>query len=166
MIPCQKCGQPSTTHLTHVSASGEQAQLHLCSACAEKENILEPPGQQLNIPSILKALIGANLGSWSDELSKLCCPACGIKYMEFRAAGRLGCPQDYQVFRSGLEGLLKRIHRAVRHQGKRPRRHRATMESHWEVIQLRNALRRAVDQEQYEEAAALRDRIRAKESQE
>ena len=61
-------------------------------------------------------------GQLTDELARLTCPACGIKYMEFRSEGRLGCPHDYQVFRTGLEPLLNKIHRADRHVGKRPRR--------------------------------------------
>jgi protein arginine kinase activator len=165
MIPCMKCGQPSSTHLTHVSGAGEQTTLHLCTACAEKQKIIELPGQQLNIPTILKALIGAHIGAWSDELSRLACPSCGIKYMEFRAAGRLGCPHDYAIFRSGLDGLLKKIHRAAAHVGKKPRRHTVALERHWEVLRLRRELREAVDKEEYERAAALRDEIRLKESQ-
>jgi protein arginine kinase activator len=157
-----KCGKPATTHLAHVTAEGDQAALHLCTACAEKHKIIDP-GQQINIPTILKALIGANIGSWSDELASLKCPACGIKYMEFRAAGRLGCPHDYALFRSGLEGLLKRIHRSAKHAGKRPKRHGHTLESHGEAIQLRRELREAVEREDYERAAVLRDQIKRKE---
>ncbi len=163
MIPCMKCGKPATTHLAHVSAEGDQAALHLCTACAEKHKFIDQPGAQINIPTILKALIGANIGAWSDELASLKCPASGIKYMEFRAAGRLGCPHDYALFRSGLEGLLKKIHRASKHAGKKPKRHAETLEGHGETLQLRKALREAVDKEDYERAATLRDQIKRKE---
>lgn len=164
MIPCMKCGKPATTHLTHVSGAGEQRTLHLCTACAEAQQLLDQPGLQLNIPTILKALIGANVGAWSDELASLKCPACGIRYMEFRAAGRLGCPHDYALFRSGLAGLLKKIHRSERHAGKKPKRHIGTVESHGDALRLRQELRQAVEREDYERAALLRDQIRQKES--
>lgn len=165
MIPCMKCGEPATTHLSHVSSGGLQKTLHLCAACAEQEKLVEGPSQQLSIPTILQALIGANLGSWSEELARLACPSCGIKYMEFRAVGRLGCPHDYAVFRSGLESLLKKIHRATRHAGKQPRRSQLTMEMQWELLRLRRELREAIEQEAYERAAELRDQLRQKECQ-
>ena len=59
----------------------------------------------LNLPAILQTLIGQHVGQLTDELARLTCPVCGIKYMEFRAEGRLGCPHDYTVFRAGLEPL-------------------------------------------------------------
>jgi protein arginine kinase activator len=94
----------------------------------------------------------------------LTCPACGIKYMEFRAEGRLGCPHDYDVFRVGLEPLLRRIHRKIRHTGKVPRRRPKTTSVHTELLELRNQLRAAVEAEQFEEAARVRDLIRQKEA--
>ena len=100
-----------------------------------------------------------------DELAGLTCPACGLKYGEFRSDGRLGCPHDYEVFRAGLAPLLKRIHRAGQHVGKSPRRDRQATQRHQELIGLRRQLREAVDEERYERAAQLRDLIRAKESQ-
>lgn len=85
--------------------------------------------------------------------------------MEFRSAGRLGCSHDYDVFRAGLTHLLEKIHRATRHQGKSPRHRRLAQERHWELLKLRQALREAVEREEYERAAELRDRIREREAQ-
>ena len=82
--------------------------------------------------------------------------------MEFRSDGRLGCPADYEVFRAGLLPILQRIHRATRHVGKVPRR-LAPENRAAEVLKLRQQLRRAVDAENYELAAQLRDLIRQKE---
>ena len=100
----------------------------------------------------------------TDELARLTCPACGIKYMEFRADGRLGCPHDYSVFQIGLAPLLQRIHRADRHQGKRPRRGAGATALQAEIVQLRQQLRQAVEAEAYEEAGRLRDLLRQKEA--
>jgi protein arginine kinase activator len=83
--------------------------------------------------------------------------------MEFRAAGRLGCPHDYNVFRAGLEPLLNRIHRGQRHVGKRPRR-ALSPEKQAELVELRQSLRIAVESEAYEEAGRLRDLLRQKEA--
>src|SRR5262249_31302095 len=97
------------------------------------------------------------------ELARLACPVCGIKYMEFRAEGRLGCPHDYEVFRAGLGPLLQRIHRAERHKGKVPRR-RPPAGAVQSEVELRRRLRAAVEAESYEEAARLRDLLRHREA--
>jgi protein arginine kinase activator len=108
-------------------------------------------------------MIGQHVGAPSDELARLTCPACGIKYMEFKAEGRLGCPRDYQVFQKALEPLLQRIHRAMRHVGKIPPHATRNAAVQSELMDLRQKLREAIDVEAYEEAARLRDLIREKE---
>ncbi len=158
-MKCQFCSNPATVHLTNIE-NNQKKELHLCQACAESHQLIEQ--HQLNLPAVLQALIGQHVGPLTDELSRLACPACGIRYMEFRAAGRLGCPHDYSVFRAGLEPLLRRIHRAERHVGKRPRRPAASPQQQAELVELRRRLRAAVEAEAYEEAARVRDLLRQK----
>ena len=162
-MKCERCSNPATVHLTEI-VELQKKELHLCQSCAESQNLLQK--QDLNLPAILQTLIGHHLGRETDELARLTCPACGIKYMEFKAEGRLGCHQDYEVFRAALAPLLQRIHRALRHVGKVPTHavRNAGMQS--ELMELRQQLRRAVETEVYEEAARLRDLIRQKESTE
>ena len=160
-MKCQSCENPATVHLTDI-VNGKKKELHLCPACAEKQQLLAQ--QELNLPAILQTLIGHHVGQLSDELARLTCPVCGIKYMEFRAEGRLGCPHDYVVFRAGLQPLLLRIHRAERHVGKSPAR-RPARHAIQSEIELRSQLRAAVDGERYEEAARLRDLLRQREAQ-
>jgi protein arginine kinase activator len=159
-VKCQFCSNPATVHLTDLVAK-EKKELHLCQACAEAQNLVQQ--QELNLPAILKTLIGQHLGPATGELARLTCPACGIGYMEFRAQGRLGCPHDYHVFRTGLVPLLQRIHRSGRHVGKSPRRHRDPGREA-ELRELRRQLQQAVDGEAYEEAARIRDLLRQKEA--
>src|SRR4051794_15983572 len=160
-MKCQSCGLPATVHFTNI-VGGKKQEWHLCRECSEKQQLLK--NQELNLSAILQTVIGQQLGNPTDELARLTCPACGIKYMEFKAGGRLGCPQDYKVFQSALEPLLERIHRARRHVGKIPPHATANETRQRELMDLRLQLRQAVEQEAYEEAARLRDLIRAKEA--
>ena len=160
-MKCQSCSDPATVHLTDI-VNGQKKELHLCRNCAEQQQLIKQ--QELNLPAILQTLIGQHIGPLTDELARLRCPACGIKYMEFRAEGRLGCPHDYSVFRAGLEPLLQRIHRAARHVGKVPRRPSAGSARLLELIELRKRLQAAVQSESYEEAALVRDLLREKEA--
>jgi len=99
------------------------------------------------------------------------CPACGATLQDFRESGRLGCPQCYSTFAAPLRTLLRRIHGASRHIGE-PYAPPVTgagdavpddLESLAAVRALREQLQRAVDAENFELAARLRDEIRERE---
>jgi protein arginine kinase activator len=161
-MKCAFCSEPATVHITDLSG-GKCRELHLCEGCSAKEQ----PGTlapKLNPQEfeIVKGIIAA-ADELAGKLAKLTCPHCGIKYIEFRVKGRLGCPADYDVFERGLLPLLQRIHGSTEHHGKRPQRGRAAGPES-ELARLRRELQAAVKSEQYEEAARLRDLIRAKES--
>jgi protein arginine kinase activator len=155
MLKCQKCAKPATYHITEVISEDHYEELHLCEECYHKF-IYEPQqaaGQKGE----------AGSGEQGDEASLLNqreCPVCGIKFVEFRNSGRLGCPHDYQEFREELTPLLENIHGEVRHCGKTPRRLPQNKQTQSELLQLRKQLQQAVTREAYEEAARLRDRIR------
>ena len=159
-MTCQECGQPATVHLTKI-VNGKKRVDHFCSSCAEKQEMMKQ--QQLNLNAIVQSMIGQHVGGKVDELARLTCPSCGIKYMEFKAAGRCGCPNDYDVFREPLLPLLERIHRGNKHVGKVPPHALKHAAVQTELRELCRQLRTAVEQEAYEEAARLRDRIRQKE---
>ncbi len=160
-VKCQLCSNPATVHLTNIE-EGQKKELHLCHSCAESKQLIKQ--QELNLPAILQTLIGQHVGAQTDELARLTCPACGIKYMEFRAQGRLGCSHDYDAFRVGLEPLLLRIHRATRHVGKSPKHQGPSPGRAAELVELRRQLQTAVEAEKYEEAAHIRDLLRKKEA--
>src|SRR5205085_10263097 len=151
---CQKCHNPATLHITEVLAESQFEELHLCEQCANKY-LYEPQGKVGGGKGgTVEAREGDEGLSGQQE-----CPHCGIKFVEFRNTGRLGCPQDYQSFRDELVPLLENIHGEVRHCGKVPRRLPQNKENQSELIQLRNHLRQAVTKEDYEAAAELRDKI-------
>lgn len=153
MQKCQKCPNPATLHITEVLSESQYEELHLCEQCAQK--YLYDPQQK---PGVGK---GAEVREGDEGLlSQNECPSCGIKFVDFRNTGRLGCPHDYQAFREELLPLLENIHGEVRHVGKTPRRPSARKDSESELIHLRTRLKQAVSKEDYEEAARLRDRIK------
>ncbi|MDB5352716.1 MAG: uncharacterized protein JWN86_3963 [Planctomycetota bacterium] len=117
----------------------------------------DPP--DLPLDTVVQGLIVAHVGELVGDLARRVCPLCGMKFMEFRISGRLGCPNDYLAFDHGLLPLLRRSHDGVtRHVGKTPRRLPSPEAT--ESLRLRAQLRQAVACEDYEEAARLRDRLR------
>ncbi len=154
-MKCNKCSKAATMHITEVIAEEQFEEHHLCEECAQK-HLYEPPKK-----SGTKAEAGAGEeGEEFGALNQKECPICGIKFVEFRNSGRLGCPHDYQEFREELLPLLENIHGETRHAGKTSRRLPQTKQVQGELMQLRKQLHQAVTREAYEEAAGLRDRIR------
>jgi protein arginine kinase activator len=157
MLKCHKCPKPATYHITEVVSEDHYEELHLCEECYHKFFSYEPqqPGgspKSAGVP-----------GEESEEASLLNqkeCTSCGIKFVEFRNSGRLGCPHDYDEFRDELLPLLENIHGETRHCGKTPRRLPQNKQMQSELLQLRKQLQQAVTREAYEDAARLRDRIR------
>jgi len=162
MNKCHFCGQPATIHLTDI-INKKMKQSHLCEACArEKQLIPDGPAPQLNLNALVELIVGGAAKGDVDlepPAAALACPTCGLKYVAFRAEGRLGCPDDYDAFREELRPLLERVHRSAVHCGKVPRRLAGLVE----LTRLREELQVAIAAEQYEEAARIRDAIRRKE---
>jgi protein arginine kinase activator len=156
MMKCQKCPKPATLHITEIISEDQVEELHLCEECAHKYLYEPQPKQGSAKPSV------ASHGEESDEPAVLNheCSVCGIKFVDFRNTGRLGCPHDYQEFRDELTRLLENIHGETRHCGKTPKRLPQNKQKQAELVQLRKQLLQAVNREAYEEAARLRDRIR------
>ena len=154
-MKCQRCGHDeASVHLTDI-VNKKKRELHLCESCARDQQLI-PEGsapQQLN----LQALVQLIMGQPTDvDPAGLTCPTCGLKYAAFRADGRLGCADDYDIFRAALVPLLDRIHRGTHHNGKVPRH----AQHHAAIVALQEQLRVAITAENYEDAATLRDRIR------
>jgi protein arginine kinase activator len=159
---CQRCeAQPASVHVTTV-VNGEKFDRYLCEECARQEGayhfMLAP---QFTIQHVLGGLIGLPAGQGTLEGADKTCPVCGYSYVAFAETGRLGCDQCYGAFNEELEPLVKRLHGSIEHHGKVPHRsgeailHRRTLE------ELRSKMGEAVTQEAFEEAAHLRDEIRA-----
>jgi protein arginine kinase activator len=144
-MKCDDCDAPATVELD---------QAHLCQHCAQRR------GTGAAKPAADNGLLSA--ARTIHQLATLVCPECGIRYMEFRKIGRLGCPHDYTVFRDGLLPLLDRVHSAVRHRGKRPAEGgQGAGPAEHQLRTLRRELRRAVESQDFAAAARLRDLIRA-----
>ena len=89
------------------------------------------------------------------------CPRCGATFQDFRETGRLGCPDCYRTFEAPLRDLLRRLHGSTHHLGERYARAASPQRGAGEqAAELREQLRLAVETENFELAAELRDRLR------
>lgn len=145
----------ATVHLTEI-VNDKVAEMHICQACAKTK----PEGftQQPNISDFLGGLVNADKVKKEEQAPK--CPACGFNYNDFKKNGRLGCGQCYVTFRKQLLPLFKKIHGATRHTGKIPLDVKQSVSSEEKIKELNKQLERAIQLEEYEDAAKIRDKIK------
>ena len=156
---CDNCGErDAAVHLTTI-VNNEVKQQHLCERCAAErgvETTVSLPKHPLG--DFLHA-VQQQLATPSTETGR--CTFCGATLRDFRTSGRLGCARCYGAFDGTLRDLLRKVHGHSRHAGRRydPPRPEA-LERATLLGELRDRLRRAIESEQFELAADLRDRIR------
>jgi protein arginine kinase activator len=130
----------------------------LCEECAKSKGVN-------NAPDFCLADLLLGLGA-SHEIEQaaggveLKCPHCGFTQADFKKSGRLGCPECYKTFAEGLEGLLKSMHKGIRHTGKVPEALREKRDASERLKTLQQKLAKAIEEENFEQAAILRDEIK------
>jgi len=162
-MQCENCGERAAAiHLTQI-VNNSVTTLHLCEVCAEEKGVKTDATLNKYPLSDLLASMGKGASAAVPTADEgLRCPACHASLQDFRDSGRLGCPACYDTFQRHLRDLLRRVHGSSHHVGEQyqslvveaPEAPDATLE------ELRDKLRRAVEAEQFELAAELRDRIR------
>jgi protein arginine kinase activator len=167
MSSCQACHQrDAVVRLTQV-VGDDVTTVHLCSKCAAERGI-ETAAEVVQSPlgAFLAAMEKGGAPMAAAAATGEACPGCGATLHDFRASGRLGCARCWITFERPLRDLLRRLHGATRHTGEgyeRPGADALTAEEQLDRnrAELREQLRLAIDAEQFERAAELRDQLRA-----
>jgi protein arginine kinase activator len=155
---CDNCGQnDSVIQLTQVE-NNEMRILQLCEKCAAERGV-ELESQKSNAPlADFLAQIGKGVGEGQAGGR---CPSCGLTSAQLRHTGRLGCTVCYDHYGEHLRSLLRRLHGGTKHVGKvvlplDP----GVDDVSARIASLRHSLERAVEAEDFEFAASLRDQLR------
>jgi protein arginine kinase activator len=161
-MKCERCNKPATIHLTEIQG-GKQIVKHLCEQCAaQNEPLVVKPHAPIN--ELLTNFVLAHSGLQKE--GTLTCEHCGLTWAEFRQGGMLGCEHDYVAFDKELTPLLQRAHEnGTHHLGKTPVRRGAAegpapVRKQADLARLRKELAKAVETEDYERAAKVRDQIK------
>lgn len=163
-MKCDNCNKPATVHLTEIRG-GKKIEKHLCEQCAAQSEGMPAIKGHTPINELLTNFVMAHSGLQKEMGTA--CEQCGITWAEFRQNGLFGCDHDYELFEKDLTPLLQRAHEGgTHHTGKIPVRAGGTgapakpKRRLVDVAKLRKELARAVELEDYERAAKLRDQIR------
>lgn len=161
---CEECGiRPATIRLMSI-VDGEKVTRNLCARCLADVKKTLPNLDLSGLDGMLASLLAATkkMGLVVQPEIDITCPDCGMTYDQFQKSGLLGCAGCYKAFREPLSSLLSRVHGHSQHVGRAPGRQRPEhVGNQVNLFSLRQALQRAIQGEEYERAAVLRDQIRA-----
>ena len=182
---CEQCGEREANVVIRENRNGSVTERHLCAQCAQSSE-LGSLFDEIPFVRILTGILGmagtSRRKEEEEDFSAVTCPSCGTGYDSFVKNGRFGCPDCYSTFGILMDGGIKKIQGSDRHTGKRPKQAggapapeevRAAETpgqpeelSREETVRvLRERLAEAIAEEEYEEAARLRDEIRSLEKE-
>ena len=149
---CEECGKNQAEVMMTTVINGESTTRHLCRECLKKYKAGD-----------LQAVLAAVLSAMTSKAQApdITCPRCGETYAEFQKSGMLGCAECYQAFRKELTPLITRVQGRAQHAGRRPPVSEEEQARQNRMEELRTLMEAAVAEENFEEAARLRDELRA-----
>ncbi len=157
---CDVCKKrEAVVHITTFE-NGQRTEMHLCAACANaKRKYSEFRGFNIVDNDFFRKMAYPDYADQSKEEPR--CASCGMTYSEFNRLGQFGCPDCYAAFKEEIPALLRRIHGHCKHVGKVPNRGTGVFRTMTHIRRLRQHLEQLVHAERYEEAARVRDEIKA-----
>lgn len=160
---CEHCKvKPASIHITQI-VGGQKRENHLCASCAAMKGI--PMGGMG--PDTMDTLLASLLGTAPAQAAPTArCPVCGSDIGMFQRTGRLGCANCYSVFSRELIPMIRKMQRGDTHNGARPQGEMGPQanDAAAQLLLAREQLTKAIEDEAFEQAAALRDQIRALEA--
>lgn len=151
---CEKCKKNNATVKIVKNYNGNITEKHLCQTCAGNDDF---SFSEFSNGSILNDLFGMFTPVITSDFI---CDRCHTSYKEFKETGKFGCEDCFKKFESYLEPLFKNIHTSSSHTGKIPKRCGEDLKIKKKKSELKLKLQKAISEENYEEAARIRDELR------
>ncbi|MGI5958361.1 MAG: UvrB/UvrC motif-containing protein [Massiliimalia sp.] len=152
MMLCESCGQREATTVLKKTINGKTQMVHLCSHCANS----------MLLNNFFSDFTMGNL--FADDFSVMpkqkVCEKCGSSLEEIMETGKVGCDQCYHTFGSELMRSVEKIHGKSAHVGKVPKSAKGALRKKNLLTEYRMELNRLIAEQEFEQAAQVRDRIR------
>jgi protein arginine kinase activator len=167
-MECQECHErPATVHFTQV-IQGQKMEVHVCRVCAKEMGYMSYPEEGHSLHNLLSGLFNFDTsgltkpqGKTYQQLHDLQCPKCEMTFSQFKQVGKFGCAVCYETFNDRLDPIFRRVHAGnVKHNGKIPKRQGGYLHKKKQLEDLKAHLKKLVENEEFEEAAKIRDQIR------
>jgi protein arginine kinase activator len=158
LLKCSICGNPAVVRIEQVVQNMKQS-VNLCESCARNYGVLTKDMMPF---SVIKPIGAALFGDLNLSMADPdCCHRCGYTVELFQKTGNLGCSRCYEYFGKQLSPLIERMQKNLQHIGKRPRHFSMPVEENSTKESLRKKLQLAIEREDFEEAAKIRDQLRS-----
>ena len=159
---CEKCNKNIANVYLKNNINGHITESYLCSACAGElygKGYASLQGGDfksdiLNMLNFNKIAPPSGIGAKNSV-----CPMCGLAFSDIRQSGKAGCGKCYETFKSELEPNIIRIHGTARHTGKIPKNISSKITAKRKIEELGAKLKKLVADQNFEEAAGVRDEI-------
>lgn len=151
---CEKCGKNhATTHIKSV-VNGIVKEYNLCEQCAATY------GYTNSLTGMLASMFG-DITKNDGIMPNTKCAVCGAEFKDIANSGKVGCSECYNTFYDQLLPYLKRVHGSIKHSGKVPNSAPLIIKPKTDSVEsLRSELSRLIAEENYEQAAVVRDKIK------
>lgn len=181
---CDKCGKNNASVFFKQVINDKETTMHLCDQCANEvmdignfslDKFFNDFGSSY-FSSSETPFLGSDYGSVGNGSLK--CPVCGMSYGDFSRSGKLGCSECYSTFANRILPVVKSIHGRNKHVGKikdsccqcADTNNKKTLSEEeqskfYEKMALQKQLQELIKSEKFEEAATVRDKIKAIESE-
>jgi len=173
---CEKCKtKPANVHIEK-SVNGKKTSVNLCQECSG--NI----GTVASLDALFGGQLAPKISPFVSMTSSVTpakagrqqtmqhnyepCATCGMSYPVFKSTGRFGCENCYRAFNEEFQAIIKRVQASSKHEGKQPKKLGQDMMQKQDIVGLRELMSEAIQNENFEEAARLRDEIRKLEASE
>lgn len=157
---CQSCSKNiANTHIKTV-INGELKEYMLCSECAQKLGYLNPfDSFDSNLENFLGSFLGDGFqkGYLPDTVR---CEKCGSSFADIARGGKVGCENCYSIFYEKMLPSIERMHGNARHVGKISSSAGSKAKLTNEIEKTKLLLKEAIDKQEFEQAAKLRDKIK------
>jgi protein arginine kinase activator len=163
IMKCEICGlKDAVIHIRQIQKDLVH-ELHICEECAQEKGLIREEESELPIANLLSGLLEGKDMTGAGEV-KEACPRCGMRASEFRKQGKLGCAECFSAFQKDVKAIVSQMAARPHHSGRLPRSFAEQSGAAVVNDTLREELREAVEREDYEEAARLRDKLREMDS--
>ena len=179
---CDNCKENKATVEYTEIINGEKREMHLCEECSHKLGISNLSfNMPINFSSFFGGLLDDEFNSEEfmplfQKVKDLKCDNCNMTYDEFTRDGKFGCEECYNTFSEKIDSLLKRLHGNNKYVGRRAlntgaqntikeetEKEKKSNKEETKLEKLQKDLKKAIEEERYEDAAKIRDEIKKEE---
>lgn len=172
---CQHCNKNEATTFLRKTVNGVTEEMHLCSECAKELGVMDefrmPSMEEMFGDTFLGNFLGAGAAAMNALTGVDRCTSCGSSFNDIVQSGRIGCADCYEKFEDRLDPSIRKIHGKTKHVGKfvsysevdgqdstdkeQEKPQKTELES------LKEQMKKAIDEQRFEDAAVIRDKIKA-----